>query len=109
MCCKVLNLLFFEDFIYLFSETGEGREKGRETSIGYTSCTPPTGDLAGNPGMCSDLESNLQPFSSQAGIQSTELHQPGQVLKFLDRRGELERIFATKNKRIKTTHYYFMH
>ena len=38
---------------------------------------PSTGDLAGNPGMCPDRESNGQPFSSQAGAQSSELHQPG--------------------------------
>ena len=32
-----------------------------------------TGDLAPNPGMCSDWELNWQPFGSQAGTQSTEL------------------------------------
>ena len=37
----------------------------------------PTGDLAHNPGMCPAWESNRQPFGSQAGSQSTELHQPG--------------------------------
>ena len=41
------------------------------------SCTPPTGDLAHNPGMCPDGELNQQPFGSQAGTQSTELYQPG--------------------------------
>ena len=44
-------------------------------------CPPPpatsTGDLACNPGMCSDRELNRQPFRSQAGTQSTEPHQPG--------------------------------
>ena len=30
------------------------------------SCMPPTGDLARNPGMCPDCESNQQPFGSQA-------------------------------------------
>ena len=41
-------------------------------------CLPPlTGDLACNPGMCPDWESNWRPFGSQAGAQSTELHQPG--------------------------------
>ena len=39
--------------------------------------TPPqTGDLACNPGMYPNWESNLQPFGSQAGAQSTEPHQP---------------------------------
>ena len=30
------------------------------------------------PRMCPDWESNLQPFGSQAGTQSTEPHQPGE-------------------------------
>ena len=38
---------------------------------------PPTGDLACNPGMCSDWELNQWPFGSQAGTPSTEPHQPG--------------------------------
>ena len=38
---------------------------------------PPTGDLACNPGMCSDWELNEQPLGLQAGTQSTEPHQPG--------------------------------
>ena len=38
---------------------------------------PPTGDLACNPGMCPDWESNQQPFGSQANTQSTEPHQSG--------------------------------
>ena len=38
---------------------------------------PPTGDLACNQGMCPDWESNLRPFGSQAGTQSTEPHHPG--------------------------------
>ena len=41
---------------------------------------PPTGDLACNPGMCPDWESNWRPFGSQAGAQSTEPHQPGPYL-----------------------------
>ena len=31
------------------------------------SCVPPTEDLAYNPGMCPDWESNQPPFDSQAG------------------------------------------
>ena len=38
---------------------------------------PPTGELAHNPGVCPDWKSNQRPFGSQAGIQSTEPHQPG--------------------------------
>ena len=71
--------------LYLFLEREQRREKERErnTDVWEThhlvaSCMPPTGDLAGNPGMCPDWESNQQPFGSQASTQSTEPHQPGQ-------------------------------
>ena len=70
---------FFKDFIYLFLEREEGREKEREGNIKVwlpPACTPPTGDLACNPGMCPDWESNQRPFGLQAGTQSTEPHQP---------------------------------
>ena len=40
----------------------------------------PTGDLARNPGMCPDQDSNRQPSDPQASVQSTEPHQPGQGL-----------------------------
>ena len=43
--------------------------------------TSVTVDLAYNPGMCHDWESNWRPFSSQASTQSTESHQPGRVRK----------------------------
>ena len=38
---------------------------------------PPPGNLACNPGMCPDWESNQQPFGSQSSAQSPEPHQPG--------------------------------
>ena len=46
--------LFFKDFIYLFLDRGEGWEKERERNINVwlPLARPPTGDLAGNPGMC---------------------------------------------------------
>ena len=48
---------FFLDFIDLFLEIGKGRERERETlKCGYFSHA--TGNSAGNPGMCSDWESN---------------------------------------------------
>ena len=36
----------------------------------------PTHDMTLNPGMCLDWELNQRPFGLQAGIQSTEPHQP---------------------------------
>ena len=44
----------------------------------------PIGDLAINPGMCPDWESNQRAFGLQAHAQSTELHQLGIYL-FLER------------------------
>ena len=77
------HYIFLEDFIYLFLERGEGERKwGRETSMceryidWLPLACPPAGDLAHNPSMGPDWESNQQPFSSQAGTQSTEPRQP---------------------------------
>ena len=44
---------------------------------------PPNGDLAHNPGVCPDWESNQRPFGSQAGTQSSEPHQSGHEIKLL--------------------------
>ena len=61
-----------------------GRKRRKETAMckKYTDWLPlihpQLGNLAHNPGMCCDWESNLQPFCLQTSTQSTELHQPGQ-------------------------------
>ena len=64
---------FLKDFIYLFLERGERRAKEKERNINVWLPLEefPTGDLACNPGMCPDWESNQRPFGSQAGTQST--------------------------------------
>ena len=54
---------FFKYFIYLFLERGEGSEKERERNMQeiyrlVASHRTPNGDLACNPGMCPDWESN---------------------------------------------------
>ena len=46
---------------------------------------PPAGDWAHNPGKCPDWESNLQPCGLQARTQSTETHQPGLNIAFLEK------------------------
>ena len=75
---KIYPPLFFKRFyLFIFRERGrEGEREGGKHQCVVASCTPPTGDLAHNPGMCPDWESNWQPFGSQAQAQSTELHQP---------------------------------
>ena len=78
---------FIKDFIYLFLDRREAREKERER--GKHQCVVashalPTRDLAGNPGMCPDWESNQQPFGLQAGTQSTEPHQLGPFFEIFD-------------------------
>ena len=72
--------LFFNDFIYLFLERGEGKEKEGEREkyqCVVASRATPTRDPARNPGTC--LTGNQLVtlwFTTQA--QSTELYQPGQ-------------------------------
>ena len=55
----------------------EGEREGERHQSVVASRTPPTEDLACNPSMCPDWESDQQPFDSQAGTQSTEPHQLG--------------------------------
>ena len=62
-------LVLKKDFMYLFLERGEGREKEGERNINVVAFhVAPTGDPACNPGMCPDWESNQQPFVSQPAL-----------------------------------------
>ena len=65
--------VFFKRF-YSFIFKQRGRKRGKHQCM-IASCTPPTGDLACNPGMCIEWESNRWPFGLQTGTQSTEPHQ----------------------------------
>ena len=61
----LIFFLFFKGFIYLFIFRKSGREGEREGEkhqcvVAYHA--PPTGDLAHNPGMCPDWESDQRPF-----------------------------------------------
>ena len=89
---KILGIcLFFSFFVFnnlfvyflhlfiLFLERKEGRERNINVWLPLVSHT---GDLACNPGMCPDQESNQWPFGSQASTQSTEPHQTGWYMSF---------------------------
>ena len=72
-----LTFIFLK-ILFIFRERArEGEREGGKHQWVVPSHTPPTEDLACNPGMFPDWESNHQPFSPEAGTQSTELHQPG--------------------------------
>ena len=68
---KALFVFFyFKDFIYLSLERGrEGKGEGEKHQCMAASWAPPTEDLAHNPGMCPDWESNRRPPDSQAGTK----------------------------------------
>ena len=53
----------------------EGEEEKDQCVVAFRA--PTTGDLAHNPDMCLDWESNQQPFGLQAGAPSIEPHQLG--------------------------------
>ena len=65
--------------MYLFiRERGREGEREREKhQCVVASHVSQTGDLAHNPGIYLDWESNHQPFGLQAATQYTEPHQPG--------------------------------
>ena len=65
---------FFKRFyLFIFRESGKEEEREEEKhQCVVASCEPPTRDLACNPGMCPDWESNQWPFGSQVSTQSTE-------------------------------------
>ena len=73
------GIFLFLKFIFRERRT-EGEREGEKHQCVVASHTFPTGDLACNPGMCPDGESNQWPFGSQASTQSTEPHQPGHNL-----------------------------
>ena len=65
-------------YLFIFRERGrEGESEGEIHQCVVVSHAAPTRDLACNPGMCPDWESNQRPCGSQVGAQPTEPHQPG--------------------------------
>ena len=72
----------------IFRERRTEEESEGEKNWSVASCTPPTRDLARNPGMCPNRELNWWLFGSQAGTQSTEPHQPGHFCQLQKERKE---------------------
>ena len=74
----VFFFFFLFKIVFIFRASGrEGEREGEKHQYVVASHEPHTGDLACNPGMCPEWESNQRPFGLQAGTQSTEPHQPG--------------------------------
>ena len=72
------NFLKKDFILFIFRQrVREGEREGEKHQCVVASHAPQTGDLACNPGMCPDWESNQRSFGSQADAQSTEPHQPG--------------------------------
>ena len=65
-----VTLFFLKDFIYFnFIQGGtEGEREGEKHQCVVASHASPTGDLDSSPGMCTNWESNWQPFGSQATL-----------------------------------------
>ena len=72
------GFIIFLKILFIFRERGrEAEREGKKHQCVVASHAPPTGDLARNPGMCPDWESNQWLFGSQVCAQSTEPHQSG--------------------------------
>ena len=76
-----LNHIFLRFYFFIYFSRGgrEAERKGEKHQCAVASLMPLTGDLAHNPGMCPDWESNQRPFALQACTQSTEPRQPGPI------------------------------
>ena len=80
----VMKSIYLFTYLFIFRE-GKGGREGEKHQHAVASRTLPTGDLAHNPSMCPDWESNQQHFGSEASTQSTEPQQPGLVMQSLIR------------------------
>ena len=80
MFLKKILFIYF-DFIYLFLETGrEGKRGGEKHHCVVASHTPPTGDLACNPGMCPDGNQTGDPSILRLALNPLSHSSQGQGL-----------------------------
>ena len=71
---KILKKRFY---LFILERGREGEREEEKHQCAVASHTPPTGDLARNPGTCPDWELNQRSFDLQASTQFTELHELG--------------------------------
>ena len=77
-------LKYLKDFIYLFLERErEGEREGEKHPCVVASHLAPTADLAHNPGMCPDWESNRRPFGSQPTLSLLSYTSQGPITIFI--------------------------
>ena len=79
--CPFLKKYFY---FFIFRERGREGERERNINVWLPLIYFLIGNLTwpGNSGMCPDWELNQTPFGLQAGTQSTEPYQPGQLVLF---------------------------
>ena len=70
-------ILTMNSFSFFFNFRERRREGERERNINVCLPLMHKRDLARNPGMCPDWESNQRPFGLRTSTQSTEPHHPG--------------------------------
>ena len=82
-CLSTYLFIYLKYFIYLFLERGrEGEREGEKPQCVVASHAPPTGDLAHNPGMCPNWDSNQRSFGLQAGAQPLSHTSQGEIVVF---------------------------
>ena len=102
------HTVFLKRFLFTSRERGREGEREREIHPSVASCMPPTGDLASNPGMCPDWESNQWPSGSQASTSSTEPHQPGQhciLIRHFEGSGRCQAILLLACTSVRSLHF----
>ena len=78
-----MQKIFLKNFTYLFLEKGrEGEREGEQHQWVVASQVAPTGDLAHNPGMRPDWESNWRPFGLQPALNPLSYASQGCIQKF---------------------------